>query len=70
MVLVNAVGISIIIVMVPLGAEVHQSMLLLLVVRYHHGNARMSQRLPAHAEHQDEVHEATAHGPQCSQGLN
>jgi hypothetical protein len=50
------------IVMVSFAFEVHHRVLVLASVRHHHGNASMGQRLPAHAEHQDEGGQATAHG--------
>lgn len=66
MVFMHAVGVAIVIVMMALALEMHEGVLLLLVVGHHHGDASMGQRLPVHAEHQDEGGETTTHGRQSS----
>ena len=51
---------------VPFTLQVHQRMRPFFKVRHHCSNAGMGQRLPAHAEHQDEGREATAHNAKSS----
>lgn len=64
----DAVRVAMIIVMVILALGVHQRMRLFFLVGHHHGNVSMGQRLPAHAEHQDEGREAAPHALQFTGG--
>lgn len=57
-----------VVVMMGLALEMHHGVLVLPGICHHHGDTRMGQRLPAHAEDQDEGREATAHGQQFSGG--
>lgn len=68
----HAVSIVIVmtVVMVRLGLEVHDGMRVLASISHHHGNAGMSQRLPAHAKHQDEGGQATAHRSSLSRWIH
>jgi len=66
LILVDAAGAAVIVVMMSLALEVHQRMLLLFLARHPHGNACMGQRLPAHAQHQQKGRQAAAHECQFS----
>lgn len=56
-----SIVIAMTVVMVRLAPKVHHGMLVVSSIRHHHSNAGMGQRLPAHAKHQEEGGQATAH---------